>query len=108
MDRFTSAIRHGNRTQSIEHRVGSWGYTDDDDTDAEQDEEMADPGGLELDQEEKFVAVEPPKGDTEGRWAVWWDAEDNKLKNVPEVAGRLVLRISIERSYVDTAEKAEE
>lgn len=104
VDKVTSEVKHGNRTQSIEHRVGDWGFTNDNESDYDEDEENAEPGGLEFNSEENFVAVEPANDEIEGRWEVCWDQEDNKLKNVPEVAGRLVLRISLERRYVETEE----
>lgn len=96
IDRQTCQICHGNRTVSRPHRVGDWGWSNDDDKDFNDDE---DPGGVEYDGEEKFVAVEPVRGDTEGRWEVWWDEHDNHLQG--KIMGRKVFGISLERKFVD-------
>jgi hypothetical protein len=88
-------ICHGNRTDSRPFQVGPWGVTDDFD---EEDPEEG-PGGLELDGEEKFVAVQPVAGGESALWEVWWDEKDDKLKGVEEVDGRIVLRVSLEREY---------
>ena len=98
IDRDTSEIRHGNRTASRPHRVGEWGFSNDDEADFDDDE---DPGGVEFDGEEKFVAVEPAAGDTEGRWEVWWDQHDDHLRGKPNIKGRKVFGISLERRFVD-------
>ena len=97
IDRDTCAIRHGNRTESRPHRVGDWGFSNDDEDDFNDDE---DPGGIEFDGEERFVAVGPEPKDTEGRWEVWWDEYDNHLQGRPEVKGRKVFGISLEREFV--------
>ena len=97
IDRETSEIRHGNRTVSRPHRVGDWGWSNDDEADFNDNE---DPGGVEFDGEEKFVAVEPEAGDTEGRWEVWWDEHDDHLRDRPEVQERKVFGISLERKFI--------
>ena len=99
VDRFTSEIRHGNRTASRSHRVGDWGNTNQD-SGGEEASDAEDAGGVDLDGMENFVAVQPPPGDTEGRWEVFWDQEDDKLGDGKEVDGRRVLRISLERTFI--------
>ena len=98
LDRQTCEVKHGNRTDSRPHRVGDWGFTNDDEPENNDDEE---PGGIEFNGEEKFVAVEPPPGDPEGRWAVWWDQYDNHLRGKDEIKGRKVFGISLERSLLN-------
>jgi len=73
--------------------------------------EQEEPGGLTLDGEERFVVVEPGGGGkgggekgAEGMWEVRWDKGDDLLKGVEGVAGRRVLRISLERAFVEGAE----
>ena len=100
VDRFTSEIRHGNRTVSRDHRVGDWGNTNQD-SDGEEEDDAEDAGGVDLDNEERFVAVQPDSGDTEGRWEIYWDQNDNRLGDGQEVEGRRVLRISLERKFLD-------
>ena len=100
VDLDTSQVKHGNRTESRPHRVGDWGYTDDDEEEGKADDD--DPGGVEFNGEEKFVAVKPRDGDGRGLWEVWWDEHDDKLNSLPAVAGRLVLRISLERTFAKT------
>ena len=99
VDKSTSEIKHGNRTESRPHRVGDWGYTDDDVEDGKCDDD--EPGGVEFNGEERFVAVEPRTEDDQERWEVWWDEHDNKLDGVSTITGRLVLRISLERTFVE-------
>ena len=67
------------------HKVGSWDWTDD-----EQ--------GLTLDGEECFVAVEEERGGY--GWAVYWDREDDCLKEHGLGKDRRVLRCSLERRLV--------
>jgi hypothetical protein len=98
IDRKTSQLKHGNRTQSRPHRVGDFGWSNDDDNDFNDDE---DPGGIEFDGEEKFVAVEPEKGDSEGRWEIWWDQYDNHLRDKEQFKGRRIFGISLERKFVE-------
>lgn len=93
----TSELKYGNRTQSRPHYVGSWGWTTGDEE--VNDEE---PGGLVLEKEEKFVLVEPRERDAvEGRWEVMWDEKNNGLKDVVDIKGRKVLRVSLERDFVE-------
>ena len=88
-------VCHGNRTESKPHRVGDWGTTDDFGEPEEEDE----PGGLEFDGEEKFVAVAPKPDGPHRMWEIWWDDRDDKLQDVKAMVGRLILRISLEREY---------
>ena len=97
VDRTTSELKHGNRTKSRPHRVGDWSFTNDDD---DSDDDDDDAGGVDFNGEEKFVVVEPKVGDNEGRWEVWWDERDDKLAGVSNVEGRLVLRVSLERTFI--------
>ena len=97
IDRVTGRVRYGNRTESRLHRVGDWGWSGDKEADDEDDE----PGGVEFDGEERFVAVEPEMDDLDGRWEVYWDEGDTRLRGRDEVGGRMVYGVSLERVFVD-------
>ncbi|MCJ1248109.1 hypothetical protein MMC30_005324 [Trapelia coarctata] len=100
VDTATFELKYGNRTQSRPHWVGSWRWTEE-----EGEEE---PGGLTLDGEERFVVVEP--GGKGGRWEVRWDKGDDLLKGVEGVEGvegRKVLRVSLERAFVEMPKEKE-
>ena len=99
VDRFTSELKHGNRTESRSHRVGDWGNTNQD-SDGEEGDDDDDPGGIDFDKDERFVAVQPEPGDLEGRWEVYWDHNDDRLGDGQEVEGRRVLRVSLERKFI--------
>lgn len=82
VDKDTMELKYGNRTQSREHHVGPWDWTEDE-------------VGLTIEGWEGFVAVE----DEAGEWAVYYDRQDNRLKGlVPE---KKVLQISLERTLLD-------
>ncbi|MCJ1480506.1 hypothetical protein MMC06_000661, partial [Schaereria dolodes] len=137
----TAEVRYGNRTESIVHRVGQWGWVDGDDDDDEGggESESEGDGGLTLDGREGWVVVEPRgrsggggeegvQGE-EGReevdvnvnvnvnegegeeeegeelWEIRWDENDDLLKGVGAVEGRRVLRISLERRFLDRGEE---
>ncbi|KAL9581552.1 MAG: hypothetical protein Q9212_003838 [Teloschistes hypoglaucus] len=74
VDKRTRELRYSNRTGSLEHVVGSWGW----DTEEEG-------GGVTLDGEERGVAVE-----TEDGWQLFWEYGDGKKR----------LDVSIERVFV--------
>lgn len=104
----TAEVLHGNRTQSRPHRVGPWGWVLDDEAAAEgmtegegfpDEDAEGGGGGLTLGGEEMFVVVEPEGG--EGEWEVRWDERDDGLKGVEGVGGRRVLRVSLEREFVE-------
>ena len=67
----TRAFQYGNRTQSIEHRVGDWDWTPDEER-------------ITFDGWEGFVAVK----EKDGRWALYYDIDDDGLEAVK--AGRKV------------------
>lgn len=82
VDKHTREVRYANRTGSLEHVVGSWGW----DTGEGDD----DGGGVTLDGEERGVAVE-----TEDGWQLFW--EDGEGGGV----GKRRLDVSIERYFVE-------
>lgn len=91
VDRATRELKHGNRTQSREHIVGSWGW--------EAGEEGG-PGGLTLGDSEDGMAVwkeqvEGEEGEEEGGWEVRWEGDEG-------VKGGL--RISLDRKWVEEQE----
>lgn len=82
VDRETREVRYANRTGSLKHLVGSWGW---DNGGEEEDEEG---GGVTLDGEERGVVVETEEG-----WQLFW--EDGKG------VGKRRLEVSIERVFPD-------
>lgn len=84
VDKGTRQLRYGNRTMSIAHEVGPWGF--------EAGEEGG-AGGVTFDGEEGAVAVE-----TEAGWEVRWEDGEGK---VGDVGGRRVLSVSLERRFVE-------
>ena len=82
IDKGTMELRYGNRTASMEHYVGPWGWTKEDEL------------GVTFEGEERFVAVEDPR--KPGEWRVFCDAEDDLLKGWVDRGWRR-LRVSLER-----------
>lgn len=87
VDKNTRELRYGNRTQSRQHIVGSWGW------DAG---EVGGAGGLTLEGREGAVAVETEKG-----WEIRW--EDGVGKAC--VQGSPHLMVSLERRFVELTEQ---
>ena len=81
-DKDTLELKYGNRTQSKEHHVGPWDWTEDE-------------VGVTIEDWEGFVAVE----EEPGKWAVYYDRTDNMLKDV--VPDKSVIPISLERKLLD-------
>ena len=80
-------MKYGNRTQSREHIVGSWGW------DAGEEEGGA--GGLTLEGGKGAVAVEGDEG-----WEIRWEDGDGEVGG----DGRRKVRVSLERKMVDGEE----
>ena len=83
VDKATREVRHGNRSQSKEHIVGSWSW--------EAGEEGG-PGGVTLESEEGAVAVKTEEG-----WQVFWEDEEGKIGM--KAKGKVT--ISLERKMID-------
>lgn len=66
-DKDTYELKYGNRTQSVEHLVGPWDWTEDEKT-------------ILLDGKNAFVAVE----EEEGEWALYFDRDGDDLARVLE------------------------
>ncbi|KAJ5676587.1 uncharacterized protein N7477_002220 [Penicillium maclennaniae] len=66
-DKDTYELKYGNRTQSVEHLVGPWDWTEDEKT-------------ILLEQKSTFVAVE----EEEGEWALYFDRDGDELARVLE------------------------
>jgi hypothetical protein len=88
-DRRTREVRYGSREAADGHILSPLDWTDD-----EQ--------GLTLEGWEGFVAVE----EENGMWAVYYDRDDDLLKG--RVAGKRVLRCSLERRLVQEDDDEEE
>ena len=84
IDKATRELKYGNRTQSIDHEVGPWGW--------EAGEEGG-AGGLAFECAEGAVVVETSHG-----WELRWEDEDGK---VGDVGSRRVLRVSLERRFIE-------
>jgi hypothetical protein len=85
-DKDTRELKYGPRVEAREHVVGPWDWTED-----EQ--------GMTLDGEENLVAVEEEKGGF--GWVVYWDRDDDRLKELDVGQKKRVLRCSLERRVVD-------
>lgn len=85
-DRETRELKYGPRAEAKKHIVGSWDWTEDDEQ------------GLTLDDEESLVAVEEESGGY--GWAIYWDKNDDALKQVGIREKKRVLRCSLERRLV--------
>ncbi|KAJ5994841.1 hypothetical protein N7481_001818 [Penicillium waksmanii] len=66
-DKDTHELRYGNRTQSVEHFVGPWDWTEDEKT-------------ILLEKKDAFYAVE----EEEGQWALYYDRDGDELARVLE------------------------
>ena len=114
IDKRTFSLCHGNRTQSRPHHVGPWSWILDQDASAGTGEDFPDEnadgtgGGLAFNGEERFVVVEPESAEEGGMWEVRWDERDDLLKGVDGVVGRRVLRVSLDREFVEGRRKEEE
>ena len=73
-------LRHGNRTQSREHHVGPWDWTEGDQV------------GLTFEGWEGFMAVQ----DDDGEWQLFFDRNDDGLKNF--VGKRRKLEVTLKRT----------
>lgn len=83
-DATTREFRYGNRSQSIQHIVGPWDWTEDEE-------------GVTIDGEEAIVAVE----EEAALWALYYDKDGNHLAGVPGVKGKAVLEVSLERNILE-------
>ena len=89
IDKVTRELKYGNRTASIDHHVGPWGF--------EAGEEGG-AGGITFDKAEGAVAVETNEG-----WELRWEDDDGK---VGEVGKSRVLSVSLERSFLEESNEA--
>jgi len=84
VDCDTSEVKYGNKSSSMPHLVGPWGWTKDE-------------VGVTLQKEEGFVAVQ----EAEGVWAVYWDKKGDG-KGLPK--GKKVSEISLDRRPIEEEE----
>lgn len=71
-DKDTHELKYGNRSQSVEHVVGPWDWTEDERV-------------ILLEEKNAFVAVE----EEEGQWALYFDRDGDELAAVLEAQGKL-------------------
>lgn len=90
IDKNTQGLRYGNRTQSIDHEVGPWGW--------EAGEEGG-AGGLTFEGAEAAVVVETDQG-----WELRWEDKNGK---VGDVKGGRALSVSLERRFIEEPIKKE-
>lgn len=87
VDKDTREVKHGNRTQSRAHIVGSWGWDAGEEGGA---------GGITLEGGEGAVAVE-----VDGGWEIRWEDEDGNAG----LEGRRKLTVSLERKMLEPKEE---
>jgi hypothetical protein len=83
VDRRTREVKYGSRVDAEGHLRGPFDWTENDEI------------GLVLEGWEGFVAVEEKKN----LWAVYYDRDDNGLKDV--LKGKRVLQCSLERRVIE-------
>lgn len=88
IDKRTYELKYGNRSESREHHVGNWDWTED--------------GiGVTFAGAEAFVAVEGI-GEDQGAWQVYFDGGDEQSEALKRQLGkRRKIEISLERRMVD-------
>lgn len=88
VDKNTMELKYGNRSQSREHHVGPWDWTEEDEI------------GLTFEGWEGFVAVQ----DDEGEWQLFFDRNDDGLKDFVGKRRRK-LEVTLERITCDNEKK---
>ncbi|KAK4542800.1 hypothetical protein LTR36_006176 [Oleoguttula mirabilis] len=83
IDKDTLELKYSNRSGSIEHHVGSWDWTSEDDD-----------SSITFDEWEGFVAVE----EEPGQWALYFDLNDDGLKKHRK--GRDIVEVTLNRRVV--------
>jgi hypothetical protein len=84
VDKHTFEARYSNRSGSIEHHVGDFDWTTDEDDDSR----------VTLFGREGFVAIE----ESERRWALYFDWEDDKLRS--QRRGRKAVEVKLQRRVI--------
>ncbi len=119
--RETGELRYGNRTQSKEHVVGSWDWTEDleglvlegregfvvvEEVDGEEEVKMEEGGDGKGGEREGKGKEEDGDGKKKGKekvWAVCYDLKGDRLRSLEKQSGerrRRVLEVSLERKVV--------
>ena len=83
VDRETQELKYGNRTQSREHAVGSWGW----DTSDEDGSPC-----LVLEGNEAAIAIQT----LNNSWELWWAEDVDRIRNV----GKKIEEVSLERKVL--------
>ncbi|KAL2010822.1 hypothetical protein VTN00DRAFT_3540 [Thermoascus crustaceus] len=83
VDKDRLDLRYGNRTQSIDHIVGPWDWTEDGKR-------------VTIEGQERFMAVK----EEEGIWALYYDRHGDALASVVE-AGKAVVEIALYRRVIE-------
>ena len=79
-------FKYGNKSASIEHHVGPWDWTEDEQR-------------ITFDEVDEFTAVQEPKSD---RWRLYYDMNDDGLVGfVPK--GRRMVEVKLERTMIPGA-----
>jgi hypothetical protein len=81
VDKNTLELKYGNKTASIQHIVGSWDWTEDQ-------------NGLTLEEWEGFAAMREP----DGGWILCYDRDDDDLKKVR--GKRPILSVQLDRKLL--------
>lgn len=86
VDKDTMELKYGNKSASIEHHVGPWDWTEDEE-------------GITFDETEDFTAVEDPQSH---KWQIYYDMDNDGLSRfVPK--GRRKIQVSLERTLIPGA-----
>ncbi|KAK5121356.1 hypothetical protein LTR85_005522 [Meristemomyces frigidus] len=83
IDKDTSELKYANRSGSIEHHVGSWDWTSEDND-----------SSITFDEWEGFMAVEEKPGE----WALYFDLNDDGLKKHKK--GRKTVEVTLNRRVI--------
>jgi hypothetical protein len=96
VDKDTLELKYGNRTQSINHIIGPWDWTEDEE-------------GVTIDGWEGFYAVKEPERPDGLKWAIYYDRWDDDFGNGRLVGGKMRLQCSLERRVLpEELRKAQE
>jgi len=87
IDKDTMEIKYGNKSASIEHHVGPWDWTEDEES-------------ITFDETEAFVAVEDP---STRQWQLYYDMDNDGLSRFVS-KGRRKFQISLKRTLIPGAE----
>lgn len=93
IDKKTMEVKYGNRSTSIDHNIGPWDWSEDEEQVVFDDIEVAFINA--------FYAVERPSGE----WQLYFDMHGNELRDYIPARSKRV-QVELHRRIVETAEEA--